>query len=62
MSKRHTSSDPTANAAVGKINRDGQIANDLRDRARLREEADAARNARLRRQREQRDASHRDGI
>jgi len=57
MSKRHTAADPTANAAVGNISRlsqlDGEIAEDLRRRELLRQQEDAARNARLRRFREQ---------
>ncbi|MCG8152577.1 hypothetical protein GUY44_18985 [Pimelobacter simplex] len=57
MSKRHTAADPTANAAVGNITRlaqfDGPIAEDLRRRELLRQQEDAARNARLRRLREQ---------
>ncbi|WP_418063137.1 hypothetical protein [Pimelobacter simplex] len=56
--KRHHPADPTANAAIGRISReedfDGPIAAErLRARQQLREQEDAARNARLRRLRQQ---------
>ncbi|WP_157514997.1 hypothetical protein [Nocardioides sp. J54] len=54
MTKGFTGADPTANAAVGRNKIDAET---IRRKAQLRDEADAARNERLRRLREQKEAS-----
>ena len=51
MAGRHIGSNPTENRAIGRAGGD-EDAEELRRRQMLREQADAARNARLRRARE----------
>lgn len=55
MAGRHVGSNPTENRAIGRADSD-HTGDELRRRQELREQADAARNARLRRLREQKEA------